>query len=191
MALALLTACSTGEPRDSELEAYLCDQNDVGDQYIELTRGEFTPRDLADLGDNADSKEREFTEAGMLGGQFIFFKQSLPKPPFDPPLDVVCQVLEFENAPAAEAWLDRLDETNVAATVFTSQVLGPSRVVERELDPGPLASAFVAFGSAEGWPSSVSLVVAAEGRYVRTLAIGGTGQLDRQVEATWAAWTEN
>ncbi len=57
--MVALTACSGGTTGDDEINQFLCTQNDVGPDYIELARGEFTPRDLADLTTDAgEGKER-------------------------------------------------------------------------------------------------------------------------------------
>ncbi|MBK9613488.1 hypothetical protein [Candidatus Amarobacter glycogenicus] len=46
---------------------------------IELARGEFT-RDLADLSDDGDFRERQFEEAGLLRGRFVFCNQAAEAP---------------------------------------------------------------------------------------------------------------
>jgi hypothetical protein len=198
MVLALLTACSTGEPADSELDAYLCDQDDVGDQYIELTRGEFTPRDLADLSDNADSRERALTEAGMQAGRFAFYKESLPRPPFDPPVNIICQVSQFKNEASASEWVAALTATNIAESVFAGELRAvEGRVIERKLDFAPLPRAFAIYGGLDDEQHTVSavdmfsVVVAADGRYVRTLAIGGShypDQIEALASVLWLTW---
>lgn len=114
LAVGMLTvACSGG---GGELDPYLCTLDDLGGGYQQLTTGNFSPRDLADLGPDAKDREREFRNAGMERGRFVFFKQALPKPPFDPPLNVVCQVLEFRSEEEAQQWIVDLHDPGLLAT---------------------------------------------------------------------------
>jgi hypothetical protein len=100
----VISAC--GKSGSDALDPYLCTLDDLGGGYQQLTDGNFSPRDLADLGRDANAHEREFREAGMKRGRFVFFKQGLPKPPFEPPLNVVCEVIEFGSEEQAQTWLE-------------------------------------------------------------------------------------
>lgn len=112
---AFLSSCSNGDAY-SELKPLLCNQEDVGQDYQQLTDGDFSVRDLADLGPNASLRERELREAGVQHGGFILFKQSLPKPPFDPPVNVVCQALQFDSPEHARAFVRDLRPNDSLAT---------------------------------------------------------------------------
>lgn len=105
--LLLTAACSTSPAANSEIDDLLCTQDDLGPDYIELSRGEFTTADIAALAPDAD--ERAYREAGMQRGHFIFWKEVLPNPPFDPPINVLCQVIEFETPAQAAAFASGLD----------------------------------------------------------------------------------
>ena len=101
--LAFGAACS-GEAHH-ELDPYLCTQEDLGNGFQQLIDGDVSPRNLADLGPDPGERERQFLAAGMERGRFVVFKQALPKPPFDPPVNVLCQALEFNSADSAKAWV--------------------------------------------------------------------------------------
>lgn len=116
-AVTVLSAACTGEPGESTLDRYLCNADDLGDGYQQLIAGDFSPRDLADLGPAADAHERDLVRAGMERGRFAFWKETLPRPPFEPPLNVLCQVLAFEDADAAAGWVAALEpDPSVIAT---------------------------------------------------------------------------
>lgn len=105
-----LTACSdASESGDAALDRFLCEESDLGGAFLGLTSGSFSETDLGGLGRDPEARKQEYREAGMQRGRFIFWKEKLPKPPFDPPVNVVCQVLVFETNEQASAWVAELD----------------------------------------------------------------------------------
>ena len=122
MALAatlVFSACSdASEEGDTSLDKYLCARDDLTWEFQQQIAGSFSANDLGSLGDGTDERKRAYREAGLERGRFVFWKESLPKPPFDPPFNVVCQVLVFETAPQATAWVEGLlaDSAEIAAT---------------------------------------------------------------------------
>lgn len=120
LAVALLvSACSdASEEGDKSLDQYLCAREDLSWEFQQQTSGSFSANDLGSLGDGTDERKAAYREAGLQRGRFVFWKESLPGPPFDPPFNVVCQVLVFETAHQAQAWVDSLvaDSAEIAAT---------------------------------------------------------------------------
>lgn len=172
--LVALPACAPGEPSDSELDPYLCTQEDLGDEYQELTRGEFTPRDLANLADDADSRERDFRTAGMKGGQFVFFKQSLEKPPFEPPINVVCQVTEFESEEAAQKWVAALERESSIDTIAIAWIPEQRhRIRENDSLSGP-ARLFEVSAGTDAERLAAGIYSINLGHLVSTVAVGLT-----------------
>ncbi|MGE0598567.1 MAG: hypothetical protein AB7J35_01910 [Dehalococcoidia bacterium] len=102
--LVVASACSASAGNNDEMDSYLCTHDDVGPDFIELSRGEFTPDDLANLSDDASKAKDQYQAAGLKRGRFVFWKEVLPHPPFDPPLNLLCQVLEFDSASDAAAY---------------------------------------------------------------------------------------
>ena len=104
IALAVFGVSCTGEPESSELDRFLCAPEDLTGTYHELARGEMRPDDLRDLG-NPGGEVAE----GLERGSFVYYSEALPRPPFERPTEVVCQVLEFETAESALAWVQALE----------------------------------------------------------------------------------
>lgn len=116
LAVCFAAAACSGGNTYGELKPQLCTQEDVGPDYQQLTDGDFSVRDLADLGPDADRREGELRAAGARHGRFVLFKQSLPKPPFEPPVNVVCQALQFDSAASASAFVANLRPDDSLAT---------------------------------------------------------------------------
>ena len=105
-----LTGCSdASESGDAALDRFLCEESDLGGAFLGLASGSFSQTDLGGLGRDPEARKLEYREAGMQRGRFIFWKERLPRPPFDPPVNVVCQVLVFETDAQAAAWVAGLD----------------------------------------------------------------------------------
>lgn len=179
-AVALASACSPGEVSQSELDEHLCSHETVGDDFQELIRGNFTPRDLAGLAENSGEREDAYREAGMERGKFVYFKQTLPKPPFDPPINVVCQVIEFETNEDAKAWVDRLTADDALQAVSFGALPDDHRSAHSE-DSARIDSTFpplryfVASGGSGEWRTTARYLIGAEGRFARLVSFGSRG----------------
>jgi len=183
-----LVAGCTGEPGASELDQYLCPPEGAGAGYRELTRGDFTPADLAGLSADAEARERDYRAAGMENGKFVFYKQSLSKPPFNPPWTVVCQVIEFETATQAEAWVSTIDPAGAHSELAFGR-LPDERLISSETPSFAGTRRFLASGGPESAPTSVTIVAGADHRFVRIVAVGvGSavfGPVDGWLTALW------
>ena len=167
-----LSACSTGEPEDDPIDRRLCTAEEVGIDFIELARGEFTPRDLADLSDDGDGRERVYEAAGMERGRFVYYKQALPRPPFEPPVDIVCQVIEFESPDQAADYADGLDSVYPAVQVAGIAWLPEDRHTVEDVEPG------IRRITIDGVGRTVSVLVgfAAHDRYFTSVYVGSEGE---------------
>lgn len=115
----LCAACAdASEEGDTSLDTYLCSLEDLGGEFQEQVSGSFSATDLGGLEDGTAERKQAYREAGLQRGRFIFWKEVLPNPPFDPPHNAVCQVLVFETNEQAEAWVSNLkaDSSEIAAS---------------------------------------------------------------------------
>ncbi len=135
-----LMACSSSEASDGlGLEPYLCTLDDLGGGFNEQTSGAISLGDIAALSDGGRDEERRLRESGLREGRFIFWKEALPKPPFDPPANVVCEVLAFDSETSATAWVVGLSEAGIADPFAAAGVLwlpGGNREVQEALPDG-------------------------------------------------------
>ena len=194
LALALLMGVALGACTDAggdDLDEYLCQQADVGDDFQELTRGNFSPRDLADLGPDADARERGFQEAGMERGRFVFYKQSLPKPPFEPPVNVVCQVLEFSDPLAASQWVLDLSEDDIREGILVAWLPGELSTAASDLTaPDSQAESSRAYrvqGQSTAGTTHADVLIRARGNVVSLVAAGRTAEGLPEPESTEGA----
>lgn len=178
-ATLLAPACSSGDSHP-ELDSYLCDQSDLGEDYQQLIEGDFSPRDLADLGPDADTRARDFHEAGMQRGRFVLFKQALPKPPFEPPVNVVCQVIEFDSPGSARSWIAGLTpDATVIQTSGIAWIPDGSREVEEltrltaSQSPATSIRAFRVLADDGTTRMAAAYQFQDSGRYVLLWAVGG------------------
>ncbi|MEO8539952.1 MAG: hypothetical protein ABI577_09455 [bacterium] len=185
--LASMGACAACSSSSShhELDPYLCAQQDVGDNYQQLIEGDVSPNDLADLGSNPASRARAFRDAGLERGRFALFKQALPKPPFDPQVNVVCQVLEFKNSAQATAFLKSLDPdpSSLSAVTSSSLSLEGATAVESPIGdahdppwtPEQLGRSFDISASNETGQTHIRALVFLQDRFVLSIVAGGPG----------------
>ena len=157
-------ACGdASESGDAALDRYLCNESDLGGGFLGLASGSFSETDLGGLGIDPGERKREYREAGMQRGRFIFWKERLHRPPFEPPLNVVCQVLVFETADQAVAWVDSLaaDSGDIAASGIiwlpdgrrhTEEIepIGGARSFRISAEEGPARATLIATYEAEG-----------------------------------------
>ena len=167
------------------LESQVCLQQDVPADFHRQTSGDFTAQNLADLGPGPEQRLRQLAAAGVRGGHFAYWKQTVGSPPFDPPLDIICQALEFDSDAHATAFVRaiRPDPADLATTALTWLPDGARTVFE---EPATFSSAARAFAiRAEDSQTSVDInaVVLPDGRFVRTVYLGGNGRRGTIIDA--------
>jgi hypothetical protein len=188
-ALAILlsaAACSADAGGSSGLKQQICTESDLGGSYIEKTSGGITIQNLADLSSDTSARAKQLKAAGMHDGRFAYWVHTVPKPPFDPPLEVVCQALEFGSPAQAQAFVRGLKPTpdDLASTGMVWLAKGHRTVEEIQLSragtqPGtPSAAgprAFKITASGDEVQFTIFASVVADGRYVRTVYVGKEG----------------
>ena len=166
------------------LASQVCLRGDVPADFHSQTSGDFTPRNLADLSPSGETRLGQLSATGLRGGHFAYWKQAVESPPFDPPLDIVCQVLEFDSEGDASGFLAgiRPEPGDLATTALVWLPEGKRTVNE---EPSPLVAARAFAMRAEDSQTSVeiSAVVLADGRFVRTVYLGGNGRNATVAEA--------
>lgn len=176
-ALPLASACSNGDAY-AELKPLLCTQDDVGPGYQQLTDGDLSVRDLADLGPDATARVRELQDAGAQHGRFILFKEALPRPPFEPPVNVVCQALQFESAEAAQAFVRGLrPDDSLSTTVMAWLPRSNRHFVAMPLEAatpatGEVSARFAISGGSGEETMNAVYVASSEGAVVFTIVVG-------------------
>lgn len=183
-----LAGCASpggGDDRVAGLEVQVCLQQDVPADFRRQTSGDFTPQNLADLGSNPKQRLQQLATEGMRGGHFAYWKQTVGSPPFEPPLDIVCQVLEFDSAPAAATFVQTIhpEPADLATTALTWLPVGSRTVFEAPTTLSPAARAFAIRAEDSQTSVDISAVVSADGRYVRTVYLGGNGRRATIVDA--------
>ena len=172
-----LAASSCGNERNETdirdtLDRQVCTGEDVGPGFNHQTSGDFSLTNLAGMTLGHESERlAAFKKAGVVGGHFAFWKQVAGHPPFDPPFDVVCQVLEFDSDASAEGFVAGDAGTLVSAMVA---MLPESYTTTEAAAAQPAgARAFSLVGESDTGRLSVGASALASGRYVRSVYVGG------------------
>ena len=108
------TACSDDSASSASAKALdhqLCTSSDVGPDFREEAAGSFTPGNLADLASNSSARRDQLDAAGLKDGRFAYWKHLVADPPFPPPLEIVCQAMEFGSSEQAAAYVSGLHAT--------------------------------------------------------------------------------
>jgi hypothetical protein len=178
-------ACSADAGGSGALKEQICTESDLGGSYIEKTSGGITIQNLANLSSDAAARSKQLKAAGMHDGRFAYWIHTVPKPPFDPPLEVVCQALEFRSPAEAQAFVRGLQPTpdDLASTGMVWLAKGHRTVttvehMEQGVQPGtplPAQQTFKITARGDQVDFTIYAVVEADGRYVRTVYVGKEG----------------
>lgn len=158
------------------LDDQVCTQADVGPNFNHQTAGNFTPANLGGLVDGDGLGKRELENAGIVGGRFVYWKEVVEKPPFEAPIDVVCQVIEFRDATAAAAFATQLQsDMALLRGVVIGLLPEGERVVSEVLSGTGEARATIIQlrGESDAGPLATRISVVTEGPLVR-LVLAGT-----------------
>ena len=178
--IAVAAGCATSGGGDTaQLKEQLCTEADLGGSYIDKTSGAITVQNLADLSDNTSARKKQLEAAGVEGGRFAYWEHTVPNPPFNPPLEVVCQALEFGSPTEAAAYIRDLKPTpdDLASTAMAWLANGHRSVEEVDLPvagDGQLAlpRAFKITASGSSVDFTIYVSVQADGAFVRTIYVG-------------------
>lgn len=170
----LLASCDANvdAATTAALTSRLCTLEDLGGGYLHQTDGDFFPQDLAALPDAPDGRLKALREAGFVRGRLIYWKASVEKPPFDPPVSVYCQVMQFSTTAQAASFSAGLaparEDLETAGLTFL-----PSESLQiAEGSPSEGVRVFTIRGN-DGW--NVVAAVEPAGRYVVSVYTGGRG----------------
>lgn len=175
---ASAAACASDASGDSVLNHQVCTEADLGGSYIEKTVGDVSIGNLADLSSDSSARSRELTQAGMVEGRFAYWVHTVPNPPFDPPLEVVCQAIEFHSAQEATAFVHDIKPTpDDLASNAIAWLADDHRSVE-ELQrsgastAGPVRREFKVTATGNSLHVTIYATIEADGRFVRTIYVG-------------------
>lgn len=166
------------------LEQQLCVESELGGDYAEKTSGDLSLANLAALSDDSASMQKRLEADGLKGGLFTYWVHTVPKPPFEPPLEVVCQALEFDSEAGAQAFVAELKPTpdDLASSAMAWIAEGKRSVEELPLpatgdaaETLERARAFKLTASGNQVDFTIYAVVVDAGKYVRTVYIGRNG----------------
>jgi hypothetical protein len=178
--LALLAAaCSdvSGLNSASELHQQVCNSDDLGGQFREETSGDFSSGNLGALADNATVRTKELNAAGLKGGHFAYWKHTVPDPPFDPPIEAVCQVMEFGSDAEANDFVAGLTATpDDLATAAITWLPAGQRSASEEPAPAiqlpPTSRGFHLVAKDANVDAKLFVVILPAGRFVRSVYVG-------------------
>lgn len=173
-AAALFASCdsSVDAATAATLASRLCTLDDLGGGYLHQTDGDFFPEDLAALPDAPDGRLKALRTAGFVRGRLIYWKASVEKPPFDPPVSVYCQVMQFSTTAQAAAFAASLAPAREDLETAGLTFLPSGRL---QVDEGPPSDSVRVFTirANEGW--NVAAAVEPDGPYVVSVYTGGRG----------------
>ena len=175
----LAAACAAAPPISANIEDELiCTPDDLRGTYFMQMAGEFSIRNLADLADDAASREAELDSSGLRGGRFNYWKQDVGKPPFETPVELVCQVMEFaSDAQAAQFVRDLEVDPGELATTAVAWLPAGGRTA-RELPVSdtayvpPGTRVFRLEGTSPGANTILYAAIAPGGRFVQGIYMG-------------------
>lgn len=169
-ALTLLgMAC--GGPNEATPD-FDCDAESLPGEYIRQNGGTYSARELQER--SRAATQSDSTGFGPVSVDFNFWKETVDAVPFDPPGNIVCEVLTFESSDGARAFVAALGPTgeSLATTSITWPLDAELHVEEAALGESPNVRAFVAT-SARGSPRSLVSLFEVEGSRVHALHAGG------------------
>ncbi len=170
-ALTLLgTACGGLDDATPEFD---CDLGALPGEYIRQTGGVYRASELQERVSAANGFD--FATLGLVDVTFNFWKETVDAVPFDPPANIVCELLTFASDDGAQAFIAALEPNGetLAATSITwppaSEFLVEEVMIgEERVD----LRAFVATG-VSGAPRTLISLFEAEGSRVRAVHAGG------------------
>lgn len=146
--------------------------------YTPQTSGDFSLGNLADLASDPAQRRTQLHAYGVNGGYFSTWRQTVGEPPFPPAIDVLCQVIRFDTADHAQAFVLSLQPTltDLEDSTISWVPQGGAGEVQVISDPGPSlpagARAFHMTSTSTETSVAVYAVYAATGPYVQTVWVG-------------------
>lgn len=167
----------SGLNSQSNLEQQSCNDRDLGGQFREETAGDFSAGNLAGLADDATARDKELNAVGLKGGHFGYWKHMVTKPPFDPPIEALCQVMEFGSESEATNFVAALKATpEELATTAIVWLPDGERTASEESTAGTqlpaTARAFKLTAYGTHVDAKLFVVFLPVGRFVRSVYVG-------------------
>ncbi|HEY5477600.1 MAG TPA: hypothetical protein VIK11_12895 [Tepidiformaceae bacterium] len=180
LVMLLGTSCQLGQssPPEVALDNLACVRADLPQDYSTQASGSFSLGNLADLASDPAARRTELHASGVAGGYFSTWRQAVGEPPFPPAIDVICQVIRFNSADQAKAFVASLQPTLTSLEDSTITWVPRSSIGQvEEIATGqaslPAGARAFHLASANNETSvAVYAVFAATGPYVQTVWAG-------------------
>lgn len=170
----------------SALDTRVCNEQDLGGGWNEETGGGFTAANLAGQASQSSERTAALVRAGLLLGHFAYWTRAASQPPFQPQSDLVCQVMQFDTAEHAAAFVrDLQPDPQSLITAGIAWLPSESRKVQEETTPGlpPAARAFLLSAANTEIAVEIHAVMIATGPFVRTVYLEAPGTPNQTQEA--------
>jgi hypothetical protein len=174
---AMLSACKEGSagPNELALDKLVCQPGDLPETYRHQAAGNFSLGNLADLAPNPTARRAQLRAAGVKGGYFSTWREAVGDPPFPAAIDIVCQVIRFDTAEEATAFVAAMKPTpGDLATAAISWLPDDDQTAE-ELPAPAHMRAFRVSADDPAQRVTIFAVVATNGPYLQTVYAGNAG----------------
>lgn len=180
--LAAVTAAATvacvggSDTRHDATRELICQTGDVPTDYLLQISGDFTSSEFADLAHFTEGDQATLREAGFVGGRFSYWKQLVSKPPFDPPVNILCEALEFSSEEGAARYVSALDPATYGEVPGLTWLPEGDREFTAVPPTGGVLSTRAFLVRATGSPTDVYMawLVTPRGRFVLATFLGST-----------------
>jgi hypothetical protein len=174
VAATLLGSCgpNADSATTAALKSRLCTLNDLGGGYLHQTDGDFFPEDLAALPEAPAGRRQALRSAGFVRGRLTFWKATVSKPPFAPPVSVYCQAMQFATEAQAGGFVASLEpvrrDLETAGFAFL-----PSGQWQIDEPPPQEGTRVFTIRAADDW--NVAAAIRSDGPFVVSVYTGGRG----------------
>jgi len=172
-------ACAAASPAGANIDDDLvCTPDDLGGAYLMQVAGEFSSRNLADLAENAVKRKAELESSGLRSGRFNYWKQAVGRPPFEDPVELVCQVVEFASETQAARFVRSLKaEPGELSTTAVAWLPAGGRAaaelpVPTTINAPPTSRVFRLEATSPGPRTTLYVAIAPAGRFVQSVYMG-------------------
>ncbi len=182
LGLGAAAACTSDSPELSPLtERFVCSREDVPSGFLQLVSGDYTSKNLAELAREPEKRERVLREAGLVGGSFSYWKETVDDVSAGRPANVLCEALEFETPEGAQQYIRAIDPERDGDLPGLAWLSSNPDVVS-ELDVAHPDQRAIAVED-QGADSRLVAIYAAEGQHVVAVYVGGPLAGDQEKQA--------
>lgn len=180
---------------DPPIDTLACVAADLPAGFGWQAAGGFTEDDLAGVPGAPEQRLDRLQEVGVRAGYFSNWRSRISKPPFQPPVDLTCQVIAFESETGARAFVNSLSDAPEGVVLAAITWLPDGAPDVEQVSPAdglPDGSLQFHIRAADGGLDvNVNAVVMQAGPFVQVVFAGGeAGDPERDAPAAAAALSE-